>query len=593
MRTEKKNFLWLCKILLVALMTYSQIYSPIIVFAEELTPSSGEETVETNTEKEVTTEESEQKDAPEIVTKSEVMLSVEGATESNDSYITEGTEVTFKLSYEEEEKQFTYNITLPGTYKVKLSNTFTDGTNYEKEVSIIKNGNALEKAGEYLEGTIGGKNITIDEKTLIIPGSIEGTKVTDINSFFKEEFFTNNNVEIAASCNTEIITNTCTFTFKNLNSEFEDVTYDTYNIQIFGDYTEDGKLSQEDMEKLMDLLVNDEKVQEENINTYDINGDGAFDILDVSHSVFTDGMWLNVNETDFQDELTNTFVNKSVTYVGEEIEVKYSINGFEKDVMDGFYGKINYNKELLKLTNIELPEKVIFSKTNENTNEIAMVLDHYQSNEVMITLTFEALAKGDANISIDEIVGAYAGAKMNIEDSIFTTVTIDEYGKGGDEAQEETTTPVVPTEAPVPQQTNYSSSYIRPIRLSSDSLIRSLTVKEYDLKFESNKFEYSFSVPNKVKSLNLTIVLSDPSATYVVNGNENFKVGENVVTIVVTAEDGSTSTYTLKVNRKKAEKKEEEKEEKKSSKAIIIILIVLVILGLIYVIFKDDEEDKE
>ena len=103
MRKKKKNFLWLCKILLVALMIYAQVYSPIVVFAEELTPSSDEETEE-KTDTKVTPEENidEEVMAPETEEESEkqsdVILTVEGATKNGDSYVMEGVEVNFKWS---------------------------------------------------------------------------------------------------------------------------------------------------------------------------------------------------------------------------------------------------------------------------------------------------------------------------------------------------------------------------------------------------------------------------------------------------------------------------------------------------------------
>ena len=223
-----------------------------------------------------------------------------------------------------------------------------------------------------------------------------------------------------------------------------------------------------------------------------------------------------------------------------------------------------------------------------------------------MTIKFTALASGTSTISIDEIIGSYFGQRLNLEESVSTTVTVEDYGKGGDDDNEETTSqeqtttsteqtqPTASTTTVAPQSN--TTSYIKPVVLSSDSLIKSLEVKGYKLDFNPNKFDYSLKVKNSTTSLDLTIVLSNINATYKVNGNENFKVGQNTVEIVVTAEDGSTSKYKIKVEREKAKKKvseEKEEEENNSSKGIIIALIVLVIIGLIYVIFKDDDEEKD
>ena len=167
-----------------------------------------------------------------------------------------------------------------------------------------------------------------------------------------------------------------------------------------------------------------------------------------------------------------------------------------------------------------------------------------------------------------------------------------EAGKGGDVEEVNNTEQNTNNVVNYPSTNyNYDNNY-HPIQvaLSSDSLIKSLKIKGYEIDFDPHKYEYSVKVKNSVKSLDLTIVLNDKNASYVVNGNSNFKVGENTVTIVVTAEDGSTSTYTIKVTREELE--DDEEEATKSSRPVLIVLTVLVIAGLIYVIFKDDEEEK-
>ena len=118
------------------------------------------------------------------------------------------------------------------------------------------------------------------------------------------------------------------------------------------------------------------------------------------------------------------------------------------------------------------------------------------------------------------------------------------------------------------------------------------TEKENDIDY----LEYSWSTLNTTikinPSLDLDIILSDNKASYEVSGNEKFKTGRNVVTITVTAEDGSTRVYTINVNKEDVKDVASDEEVSNSSRVVIIILIILVIIGLIYVIFKDDEEEE-
>jgi gliding motility-associated-like protein len=77
--------------------------------------------------------------------------------------------------------------------------------------------------------------------------------------------------------------------------------------------------------------------------------------------------------------------------------------------------------------------------------------------------------------------------------------------------------------------------------------------------FSEGNIGYTNTVPNEIKSITLTPVTSDPIATVTINGKPvpsgtasadlPLKVGENTITTVVTAEDGTTTTYTVVVKR--------------------------------------------
>ena len=67
--------------------------------------------------------------------------------------------------------------------------------------------------------------------------------------------------------------------------------------------------------------------------------------------------------------------------------------------------------------------------------------------------------------------------------------------------------------------------------------------------------EYTATVPLEVSSVFVNLSLSHPKATATVNGNSpstpvSLEMGENVVTVVVTAESGVQRTYTLTITRK-------------------------------------------
>ena len=334
----------------------------------------------------------------------------------------------------------------------------------------------------------------------------------------------------------------------------------------------------------------------------DVNEDGILNILDATHSTFID----NTLNEEVTDVLTNTLTSDNdEIFIGEEIEVKLFVSGFDMASLYGIEGILSYDDEVLELDGASLYETndedvKNLGYLNLKNNRFAYVLsDGFNNIDVaLLTLKFKALAVGTSEITISNIIESY-GETFEVEnDSVTTVINVLEYGKGGDvEEDNDNSIPVTPEESTVIQVQNI----VRPVVLSSDYYIKNLVIKGYEIDFDKYIYEYSIKVGHDVTSLELDVLLNDNNSIYYIEGNENFKVGENFVYIVVKAENGSTKTYTIKVERdketvKKATEVDEDEvveEEKSSSKTVIIILIILVIIGLIYVIFKDDEEDAK
>jgi hypothetical protein len=94
--------------------------------------------------------------------------------------------------------------------------------------------------------------------------------------------------------------------------------------------------------------------------------------------------------------------------------------------------------------------------------------------------------------------------------------------------------------------------------ISDDATLSSITASGITLApvFESAVTNYTASVANHISSTTIAATSSDSSATVKINGlestnqNVTLNVGENVVTVKVTAEDGiTTQTYTVTINR--------------------------------------------
>lgn len=101
---------------------------------------------------------------------------------------------------------------------------------------------------------------------------------------------------------------------------------------------------------------------------------------------------------------------------------------------------------------------------------------------------------------------------------------------------------------------------------SSNANLSNLVVSPVDFKgFKASKTSgYSVTVKNDVTEVGIKATTQDSKAKVEVSGNKNLKVGENTVSIVVTAEDGTKKTYKVTVNREKETSNTEDKEEQVS-----------------------------
>ena len=95
-----------------------------------------------------------------------------------------------------------------------------------------------------------------------------------------------------------------------------------------------------------------------------------------------------------------------------------------------------------------------------------------------------------------------------------------------------------------------------PPPLSSDASLSSLSVTggTLDPAFNPAVTNYTATVPHSSNSADVSAITSDNNASFTINGSNNttvaLAVGDNTITIVVTAEDGATSqTYTVVVTR--------------------------------------------
>lgn len=87
---------------------------------------------------------------------------------------------------------------------------------------------------------------------------------------------------------------------------------------------------------------------------------------------------------------------------------------------------------------------------------------------------------------------------------------------------------------------------------SNDSSLKSLVIEGYELypAFAPNTREYNLRVTNDITTVKVVPEVNDSKASYKIEGaKEELLVGKNAITVVVVAEDGSSSNYVINVTR--------------------------------------------
>jgi len=116
------------------------------------------------------------------------------------------------------------------------------------------------------------------------------------------------------------------------------------------------------------------------------------------------------------------------------------------------------------------------------------------------------------------------------------------------------------------------------IVLSNNSNLKNLSIKGYNLDFNSNKYLYNIKIKDE-EYLNITYIKDDDKSNVSIIGNENLEDG-SIIKITVVAEDGTTSSYIINI-------------EKSNTKILLIPIVILILVTLILIIYIITKKKKE
>lgn len=121
---------------------------------------------------------------------------------------------------------------------------------------------------------------------------------------------------------------------------------------------------------------------------------------------------------------------------------------------------------------------------------------------------------------------------------------------------------------------NSSQTDSKPAEKSSNANLSNLGIKPNDFTgFKSGTTTYNVTVPNEVDSVEVYATKADSKAKITGTGTKSLQEGENALSVVVTAENGNTKTYTINVTREAAKEEENTEEETEVKKGLSSISI--------------------
>ena len=126
--------------------------------------------------------------------------------------------------------------------------------------------------------------------------------------------------------------------------------------------------------------------------------------------------------------------------------------------------------------------------------------------------------------------------------------------------------------------------------------LSNITIGDLELtpSFATDVYEYTVKYIGEDTSLDIQAVATDPNYTVEILGNEELKEGENIITILVSDEEGNNvATYQLTVNKSLIDeealaREEEERQQQEQRKMFMIVggVVVLILIIIIVIIIK-------
>ena len=151
-----------------------------------------------------------------------------------------------------------------------------------------------------------------------------------------------------------------------------------------------------------------------------------------------------------------------------------------------------------------------------------------------------------------------------------------------------------------PPSSNTNTKTVQKVeKKSNNSYLKSLNLSVGSIEFNKDTLNYSVNVQNDVDKITISGEVEDAKSSVKGLGDYDLKVGENKISIVVTAEDGSTKSYELTIIRNKLEIKNQTiiiktfNKNKTFNWIFIPFFIILMIISVVIIVISRRNSKKK
>lgn len=231
---------------------------------------------------------------------------------------------------------------------------------------------------------------------------------------------------------------------------------------------------------------------------------------------------------------------------------------FYGDNFNGFNGKnVSFNIKVLStnndLSSITLDKGSLTPSFNKNTLNYQVTLDSSNVTIGAVASDKKATVSGVGNKELKEgkntfviTVTSEAGEKREYQIVITKPVKKQDNSEKKEENSNSSNTTDNKNSNQVENNSHQENNSSNLVKLK----LKELVVEGYDLNFQEDKNTYDLLLSKNEKSLKIKAVSLSDDVKVTISGNENLKVGENKISILLEDKEGNKNTYTIVAMKK-------------------------------------------